>query len=121
MNSFQVRAIGNLAKTPELTIKDGTTLCRFVLIGNDYAGRDDSGESREVVSSMQFVAFGTTAEAIANHSRKGDQLIVDAHIRTNRWTDRETGEERFDNQAIVDTFRFGAPGQLSRARLAQAS
>jgi single-strand DNA-binding protein len=116
MNSFTVTAIGNLAKNPELIAKDQTVYSRFCLIGNDYAGRDEEGGAREVVTSLWFVAFGPLGEAIAKNARKGDQLIVDARIRANNWIDPQ-GEKQYDYSIIVEGFRFGAPGKLKREEL----
>ena len=47
MNSFTLTAVGNLARNPELVVKGATTYARFCLIGNDYAGKDEDGASRE--------------------------------------------------------------------------
>jgi single-strand DNA-binding protein len=88
MNSFQVTAVGNLAKNPELIAKGDVSYTRFCLIGNDYAGKDEDGSAREVVTSLWFVAFGGLGEALASNALKGDQLIVEARIRANNWTDR---------------------------------
>jgi single-strand DNA-binding protein len=113
MNSFEVCAVGNLARNPELVSKSGTSYTRFCLIGNDYGGREDDGSAREVVTSLWFVAFGPLGEAIAANARKGDQLIVRARIRANNWTD-DQGEKQYDYSFVVDGFRFGAPGRAKR-------
>ena len=118
MNSFKVTAVGNLARNPEVTAKGDMTYTRFCLVGNDYAGRDDEGQAREVVTSVWFVAFNGLGEAIARNTRKGDQLIVEARIRANQWDDGEGGKH-YDHSYIVEGFRFGAPGPLSRDELAQ--
>jgi single-strand DNA-binding protein len=113
MNSFNVIAIGNLAKNPELDTKGSTSFTRFCLIGNDYAGKDESGSSREAVTSLWFVAFGPLGEAIAKSARKGDQLMLQARIRSNIWTDKQ-GEKQYDYSFVVEGFRFGAPGKAKR-------
>ena len=113
MNSFSVMAIGNLAKTPELGSKASVSFTRFCLIGNDYAGKDDAGDALEAATSLWFVAFGTMAESIVANARRGDQLIVQAKIRANNWTDEE-GVKRYDYSFVVVGFRFGAPGRLKR-------
>jgi len=118
MNSFQVTAIGNLAKNPELIAKGDVSYTRFCLIGNDYAGKDEDGGAREVVTSLWFVAFGGLGEALASNALKGDQLIVEARIRANNWTDPQ-GEKQYDYSFIVDGFRFGAPGRAKRDELEQ--
>jgi len=117
MNSFIVTAVGNLAKDPELAVKGDTTYTKFCLLGNDYAGKDDQGNTREVVTSVYFVAFEGLGETIAKNALKGDQLIVQAHIRANNWTDKN-GEKQFDHSFVVQGFRFGAPGKAKRSELA---
>ena len=117
MNSFTLTAVGNLAKHPELTAKGDTAYTRFCLVGNDYAGKDEQGNARETVTLLWFVAFENMGEAIAKHARKGDQLIVQAQVRSNNWTDKE-GEKQYDHSFVVQTFRFGAPGKIKREELA---
>ena len=117
MNSFTVTAVGNLARDPELASKGDTTYARFCLVGNDYAGKDDDGNTRELVTSVWFVAFESLGEAIAKNARKGDQLVLQAQIRSNNWTDKD-GQKQYDYSFIVQNFRFGAPGKTKREELA---
>ncbi len=118
MNSFTVTAVGNLAKNPELAAKGDTTYTRFCLVGNDYAGKDEQGNSREAVTTLWFVAFESLGETIARNARKGDQLILEAYIRSNNWTDKD-GEKQYDHSYVVQNFRFGAPGKIKREELAR--
>jgi single-strand DNA-binding protein len=118
MNSFTVTAVGNLAKDPELAVKGDTTYTRLCLLGNDYAGKDEHGNVREAVTSVWFVAFESLGEAIARNARKGDQLILQAQIRSNNWTDKD-GEKQYDYSFVVQTFRFGAPGKIKREQLSE--
>jgi single-strand DNA-binding protein len=117
MNSFTVTAVGNLAKNPELAVKGDTTYTRICLVGNDYAGWDEHGNAREVVTALWFVAFEGLGETIAKNARKGDQLILQAQIRSNNWTDKE-GEKQYDHSFVIQNFRFGAPGKIKREELA---
>jgi single-strand DNA-binding protein len=113
MNSFHITAIGNLAKNPELIAKGDVSYTRFCLIGNDYAGKDEHGSAREIVTSVWFVAFGALGETIAGNARKGDQLMLQARMRSNNWTDQQ-GEKQYDYSFVVEGFRFGAPGKARR-------
>jgi single-strand DNA-binding protein len=110
-------AVGNLAKDPDLVVKGDISYTRFCLLGNDYAGKDEHGNVRELVTSLWFTAFESLGEAIAKHARKGDQLILQAQIRANNWTDKD-GEKQYDHSFIVQNFRFGAPGKAKREELA---
>jgi len=117
MNSFTLTAVGNLAADPELAAKGDITYTKFRLIGNDYAGKDSQGNAREITTGISFVAFENLGETIAKNARKGDQLIIQAQIRANNWTDKE-GEKQYDYSYIVQSFHFGAPGRLKREELA---
>ena len=116
MNSFTLTAVGNLARNPELVAKGDVAYTRFCLVGSDYAGKDEVGVPREIVTSLWFVAFGALGEAIARHSRKGDQLVVEARVRANVWTDKQ-GEKQYDHDFVVQGFRFGSPGRAKREEL----
>ncbi len=116
MNSFTLTAVGNLARNPEFLSKNEVSYARFCLVGNDYAGKDEGGAAREITTSIWFVAFGTMGEALARTGRKGDQLIVQARVRANNWTDKQ-GEKQYDHSFVVEGFRLGAPGKIKREEL----
>lgn len=116
MNSFTLTAVGNLARNPELMQKGDKSFAKLCLVGNDYAGKDEEGAAKEVVTSLWFVAFGPLGESIARHARKGDQLVLEAKVRASNWTD-EKGEKQYDHSFIVQGFRFGAPGKQKRDEL----
>lgn len=113
MNSFTLTAVGNLARNPEAVAKGDVTFTRFCLVGNDYAGKDDEGAPREIVTTLWFVAFGALAESLVRGARKGDQLFVEARVRSNNWTDKQ-GEKQYDLDFVVQGFRYGAPGKIKR-------
>src|SRR5579872_4494196 len=113
MRCFELTAVGYLGRNPEVVTKGDTVCTRLCLIGNDYAGKDGNGSALERVTSIWFAAFGSLAHALKQNARKGDQLIVRAHIQSNEWTDPE-GQTHHDYDFIVDGIRFGAPGQISR-------
>jgi single-strand DNA-binding protein len=116
MNSFRLSAVGNLARDPELASHNEKSYARFCLVGNDYAGKEEDGTTREVVTTLWFTAFGSLGETLARSARKGDQLIVEARVRANNWTDKQ-GEKQYDHSFVVEGFRFGAPGKIKREEL----
>jgi single-strand DNA-binding protein len=115
MNCFTLHAVGNLARNPELVSKGDITYTRFLLVGNDYR-RDEEGNAQEFVTTLWLVAFGALGERLVHNARKGDQLIIHAHVRADNWTDKEGGKQ-YDHDFVVDGFRFGAPGKIKREEL----
>jgi single-strand DNA-binding protein len=111
---------GRLAANPELkTSENNTARTRFRLIRNEYAGRDGDGAAREREVSIPFVAFGKNAENIAAHCLVGDQLVIEASISNNDYTDKD-GIDRYEFNFVVEHFDFGAPGAAKRKKLAEA-
>ena len=115
MNCFTMLAVGKLARNPELVSKGDLNYTHFLLVGNDYR-RDEDGNAQEFVTTLWFVAFGALGETLSRNARKGDQLLIHAHVRANNWTDKQ-GEKQYDHSFVVDGFRFGAPGRLKREEL----
>jgi single-stranded DNA-binding protein len=107
MNSFRLTAVGDLGRNPELSIKGDITFARFCLVGNDEVSEGERDGPREAVTSIWFLAFDDIATTIAEGSRKGAQLILEARVIANHWTD-EQGERRHGHTFIVTGFRFGA-------------
>jgi single-strand DNA-binding protein len=116
-HSFQLLAVGHVAKLPELKQKGEHAYLNLCLVGNDYGGPD----KEEVVTSVFFTAFGKTATALAANVRKGDQLIINGHIRNNSFTDSKSGEVVYSVSYIIDGFVFGAPGPEKREEFARSS
>lgn len=114
--SFTIRAIGRVASELTLEQKASTVYVRVPLIGNDYIGRDDEG-ARTRTTSVTFTAFGELAKAIAKNVAKGDQLFVEGHIEEARY--ERDGQTVYGYNHIVDEFTFGAPGPITRDRLAR--
>jgi len=109
---------GRLAKAPALMRPNGTAVCRFTLIRNEYRGVDASGEKREERKvAIPFTAFDAQAEAIAKHALQGDQLIVRARVENNTY--EKDGQEVHGFNFVVQEFEFGSPGAQKREQLAE--
>ncbi|MCD0253121.1 single-stranded DNA-binding protein [Xanthomonas campestris pv. campestris] len=107
---------GRLAADP--VRKESGKPCRFKLIRNEYAGRnEDESKRADRVVSIEYTAFGADADAIVKHARKGDQLIVVARVENNNYTDG-AGVERYGFNWVVSSWEFGAPGEATRSYLA---
>jgi single-strand DNA-binding protein len=107
--------VGNAGKVPSLKGAGVNAVCHFVLISNEYAGKDkNTGEVKERTVSIRFTAFRTKAETIAKNVLKGDQLIVTYRIENNNY--QKNGEDFYDYNFVVEDFSFGAPGKEKRAQ-----
>lgn len=96
---------GNLVRDPELKyIPSGTAVCEFALaINRRWKGQN--GEQKEEVSFLDCVAWGRTAEVIAEHVKKGNPLLVEGYLKQERWED-QSGNNRSRVRITVERMQF---------------
>lgn len=88
MNINSVTLAGRLTRDPELKYTpSGTAVCEFSLAQNE---RRKDGEDR--AHFFEVVAFGRTAETVAEHKRKGDLLVVEGRLQQDRWEAKDGGK-----------------------------
>ena len=115
--------LGNLTRDPELRVTpSGTAVANFTIAVNRKfkAGAED----KEEVAFLDCKAFTKTAENIAKFFTKGKPIFVDARIGQDKWTDKNTQQERTKIVFIVENFQFAGgdkPEQSQQQRPAQRS
>jgi len=106
----KVLLYGNLTRDPELkALPGGSQVANFGLATN-RTFKDKSGAKQETTEFHNVVAFGRTAEVIAQYCQKGRPLYIEGRLQTRTWDDKETGKKNYRTEIIVDTFQFGADG-----------
>lgn len=101
---------GNLTRDPELkALPSGQQLASFSLATN-RTYKDKNGQKQEATEFHNIVAFGRSAELIAQYMKKGRPLFVEGRIQTRSWDDKETGKKNYRTEIVVDNFQFGDGG-----------
>ncbi len=100
MSLNSVVVIGRLTKDPEERVTpSGALVCSFCLaVGNGY------GEKKRT-DFLDCVAWNKTAEFITRYFSKGQRLLLQGHIQTRTWQDRE-GKNRKAVEVIADRVGF---------------
>ncbi len=105
---------GNLTRDPELkALPSGSQVANFGLATN-RTYKDKNGQKQEATEFHNIVAFGRTAEVIAQYCKKGRPIFVEGRITTRSWDDKESGKKNYRTEIIVENFQFGADGGPSR-------
>lgn len=90
----QVHLVGRVGRKPELrSTTSGTAVVQFSLATNE-TWRDREGNPVERTQWHRVVAWGPTAQAVAEHVEIGRQLLVQGALRTRDWTDQQ-GVKRY--------------------------
>lgn len=99
---------GNLTRDPELkALPGGSQVANFGLATN-RSFKDKNGQRQEATEFHNVVAFGRTAEVIAQYVKKGRPIFVEGRITTRSWDDKETGKKNYRTEIIIENFQFGA-------------
>lgn len=100
MSLNSVVVIGRLTKDPEERVTaSGTPVCSFCLaVENGY------GEKKRT-DFLDCVAWSKTAEFIGNYFSKGQRILLQGHIQTRTWQDKE-GKNRKAVEVIADRAGF---------------
>jgi len=97
---------GNLTRDPELkALPSGQQLVSFGLATN-RTYKDKNGQKQEATEFHNIVAFGRSAEIIAQYMKKGRPLFVEGRIQTRSW--ESDGQKKYRTEIVVDNFQFGA-------------
>lgn len=101
---------GNLTRDPELkALPSGSQIVNFGLATNRVY-KDKNGAKQEATEFHNVVAFGRTAEVIAQYVKKGRPIFIEGRIQTRSWEGKEDGKKQYRTEIIVDNFQFGADG-----------
>src|SRR3989344_3666743 len=102
---------GNLTRDPELkALPSGSHVANFGLATN-RTYKDKNGAKQEATEFHNIVAFGRTAEVIAQYVKKGRPIFVEGRVQTRSWDDKEGGKKNYRTEIVVENFQFGADGR----------
>jgi single-strand DNA-binding protein len=110
--------IGRLGRDPETRFLDNGKSVTNVNIGvNHLADRDQS-------DWIKLEVWGEQGQAFADQCRKGELVHVIGRVKTDRWTNRNTGEEQMMLCCRVEQWKLiptaGAPAPAAPAAPAAA-
>jgi single-strand DNA-binding protein len=96
--------MGRLGRDPELkTTQAGGAVVSFSMATNE---REKQGDQWVDATEWHYVvAFGRTAELIAERCRKGDPVLVDGKMKTRKWTGKD-GVEKQRTEVLASTVQF---------------
>lgn len=103
----KVVLVGRLTKDPELRFAagSGSAVCRFTVAVNRPFKKDET-------DFIGCVAFGKTAETIAQYLTKGREIAVSGSIRTGSY-DAQDGTKRYTTDVNVESFDFIGGKEIS--------
>lgn len=103
----KVILVGNLGRDPEVRYSpDGAAICNVSLATTAVWRDRASGERREETEWHRVVFFNRLAEIAGEYLRKGRSVYVEGRLRTRKWQDKETGQDRYSTEIVADQMQM---------------
>ncbi len=113
----KVILIGNLGKDPEVRYTQGGQAVANLRIATSRSWTDkQSGQRKEETEWHDVEVWGKQAEQCGEYLAKGRQVYVEGRLKTDKWQDKTSGQERSRVKVVADSVRFlggrgaGGPG-----------
>ncbi|MET1116462.1 MAG: single-stranded DNA-binding protein [Comamonas sp.] len=103
----KVTIVGNLGRDPEMrAFPSGDQVANVTIATTDRWRDKNTGENKEATEWHRVVFNGRLAEIVGQYLRKGSQVYVEGSLRTRKWTDQATGQERYATEIRADTMQM---------------
>jgi single-strand DNA-binding protein len=103
----KVILVGNLGQDPETRTTPGGTTVTNIRIATTEAWRDkQSGEQKEQTEWHTVVLWNKLGEIAAEYLRKGSQVYIEGRLRTRKWQDKATGNDRYSTEIQADEMQM---------------
>ena len=116
----KVILIGNLVQDPEVVqINQDTEVAKFTLAINEGYKKPD-GEQVDVTTYIDCEAWAGLAKVVKNYVKKGSKLYVEGNIRSDKWTDADSGKARTKHKVriqdlvMLDSRKDGSDAEYSK-------
>jgi single-strand DNA-binding protein len=97
----KVILVGNLGSDPENRMSQAGAAITNLSIATSETWKDkNTGQQQERTEWHRVVFFNRLAEVAAEYLRKGSKVYVEGTLRTRKWQDKQTGQDRYTTEIV---------------------
>lgn len=103
----KVILVGNLGRDPEVRhAQDGTKVVSLSIATSESWKDRTTGERRDRTEWHRVVIFNDRlAEVAEKFLKKGSKIYMEGQLQTRKWTDQQSGQERYTTEVVLPKFR----------------
>ena len=103
----KVTLVGNLGRDPEVrAMQNGDKIVQLSVATSDRWKDKSSGEQRERTEWHRVVIFNDALGKIAEqYLKKGSTVYLEGQLQTRKWTDQQSGQEKFTTEVVLQRYR----------------
>ena len=102
----KVILIGNLGADPETRYLPSGDAVTNIRVATSEKWKDKSGDQQEHTEWHRVAFFGKTAEIAGEYLTKGSPVYVEGRIRTRKWQDKESGQDKYSTEIVADRMQL---------------
>lgn len=98
----KVILIGNLGGDPETRYNaNGGAITNCTLATSESWKDKQTGQQQDRTEWHKLVFFNKLAEIAGEYLRKGSKIYVEGSLRTRKWQDKQSGQDRYTTEIVV--------------------
>ena len=103
----KVTLIGNLGRDPEVrAMQNGDKIVQLNVATSDRWKDKSSGEQRERTEWHRVVIFNDALGKVAEqYLKKGSTVYLEGQLQTRKWTDQQSGQEKYTTEVVLQRYR----------------
>jgi single-strand DNA-binding protein len=103
----KVILVGNLGRDPEVgALQNGDRVVRLSIATSEKWKDKSTGEPRERTEWHRVVIFNEPVGRIAEqYLQKGSTVYIEGQLQTRKWTDQQSGQDRYTTEVVVQRFK----------------
>ena len=103
----KVTLVGNLGRDPEVrAMQNGDKIVQLSVATSDRWKDKNSGEQRERTEWHRVVIFNEALGKIAEqYLKKGSTVYLEGQLQTRKWTDQQSGQEKYTTEVVLQRYR----------------
>ena len=103
----KVTLVGNLGRDPEVrAMQNGDKIVQLSIATSDRWKDKNTGEQRERTEWHRVVIFNDALGKIAEqYLKKGSTVYLEGQLQTRKWTDQQSGQEKYTTEVVLQRYR----------------
>ncbi|MEY2699695.1 MAG: single-strand binding protein [Pseudomonadota bacterium] len=103
----KVILIGNLGADPEVRyMPNGGAVANLRLATSESWKDQQTGQTQERTEWHSIVIYRRLAEVAGEYLRKGSKVYIEGSLRTRKWQDKNTGQDRYTTEIIANEMQM---------------
>jgi single-strand DNA-binding protein len=94
--------VGRLGQDPDVRYTQDQRPIATLSVATTDSYTDSNGAKQKRTEWHRVKLFGKRAEVARDHLKKGSLVLIEGPIRTSKYPDKKTGEDRFTTEIVGD-------------------